>query len=156
MEEISPIAILMRWLHITGAIVAAGGSIFALFAVAPALTGLEDGVRKELHENIRRRFARLFMAAVAALLVSGFYNYVTAEIPKHQGQGLYHGLMGGKIILAFGVFFLGSALLGRAKALEGIRRRRKRWMMLNVFLVLVIVALAAVLGKMSEATSAAP
>ncbi len=142
--------LLMRWLHITGAIVAGGGSIFALFALLPAMLSLQDEVRSDLHERIRRRFVVMFMASVVALLVSGFYNYLRNEIPSHQGQGLYHGLMGLKILLAFAVFFLGSALTGRAPAFAGIRAKRKRWLGVNIFLVLVIVALAGILRSIPD------
>ncbi len=143
--------LIMRWLHITGAIVAAGGSIFALFALMPAMQSLPDEFRTDLHERIRRRFVMLFMASVVALLVSGFYNYLRNEVPAHEGHGLYHGLMGLKILLAFAVFFVGSALTGRAPAFAGIRQNRKRWLSVNILMVLVIVALAAVLRGMPDA-----
>ena len=81
---------------------------------------------------------------------TGFYNFIVKEIPDHKGQGLYHGLMGAKIILAMIVFFVGSALVGRSKAFEGLRRKRRRWMRRNVILLLVILALAAVLRAMPE------
>ncbi|MCG8405517.1 MAG: hypothetical protein MI923_10005 [Phycisphaerales bacterium] len=152
MGDINVLSVLMRWLHISGAVVAVGGSVFALIALLPAMRGLSDEIRSDLHEAIRKRFAMLFMISVTALLVSGFYNYLLNEIPQHKGDGLYHGLMGAKILLAFVVFFLGSALVGRAAAFEGIRRRRKRWMTVNILLALIIIALAALLRAMPNTT----
>ncbi|MFQ5429091.1 MAG: CopD family protein [Phycisphaerae bacterium] len=145
MQDINMLGVVMRMLHITGAIVAAGGSIFALFALLPAASTLSKEDRTRLDENIRRRFGKLFMVAIGALVVSGLYNYIVNEMPAHSGQAIYHALMGVKIILALIVFVLGSALMGRAKVFEGIRARRKRWLGRNVSLVLVIVAIAAVL-----------
>ncbi len=144
----NPIEVAMRWLHIMGAIVAAGGTIFALAALSPALRGLADDVRADIHERVRRRFAMLLGMSILALLVSGFYNYITVEMPQHKGQGQYHALMGGKILLALAVFFVGSALTGRAKAFEKLRQRRTAWLGLNALLVAIIVAFGAVLGKM--------
>jgi uncharacterized membrane protein len=152
-EEVHFFGVLMRWLHITGAVVAAGGTIFGLLVMLPALRGLEPDVRSDIMESVRKRFSLLFMAGIAALVASGFYNYIAVEIPQHQGQGLYHGLMGAKIALAMVVFFIGSALVGRSKAFEGLRRKRRRWMRRNVTLLLIILVLAAILRSMPEVTA---
>jgi uncharacterized membrane protein len=141
-------SIVVRWLHITGAIVAAGGAVFALVVVLPALHGVPEEARAGLHEAIRRRYAMLFHAAITALLLTGFYNYIALKAPEHKGQAAYHGLMGVKILLAFGVILLGSALTGRSAVFEAIRRRRKRYLALNVVLALAIVAIGAVLRAM--------
>jgi len=149
-EEVQFFAVFMRWMHITGAVVAAGGSIFGLFVMLPALRGLENEVRSDIMESVRKRFFVLFTVGIAMLLVSGFYNYIVNEIPAHQGQGLYHGLMWAKIVLAMIVFFVGSALVGRSQAFEGLRRKRRRWMRRNVILLLVILVLAAILRAMPD------
>lgn len=140
--------IIMRWLHLMGAIAAAGGAIFALVALVPALRSLPDDIRADVHEKVRKRFAMLLGISILALLVSGFYNYIVVKAPLHKDQGLYHGLMGGKMLLAFAVFFIGSALTGRAKAFEKLRQNRSMWLLVNVLLVAVIVALGAVLGRL--------
>jgi len=150
MENISVLDIIMRWLHLIGAIVAIGGSIFALFVLLPSISGLAEDIRSEIYESVRSRFSKLFMFAIAALLISGFYNYLGNEMSNHEGQSAYHILMGIKIMLAMGVFFLGSALLGRSAAFEGIRRKRRRWMVRNILLALLIIAIAAVLAKMPD------
>jgi len=150
MENISVLDVIMRWLHLIGAIVAVGGSVFALFVLLPSISGLSEEIRSEVYESVRSRFSKLFMFAITALLISGFYNYLGNEMSRHEGQSAYHILMGIKIMLAMGVFFLGSVLLGRSAAFEGIRRKRKRWMVRNILLALLIVALAAVLAKMPD------
>ena len=53
--------------------------------------------------------------------------------------------MGMKILLAMAVFFLASALSGRSKALEGIRRNAALWLVINILLAAVIVAIAGYL-----------
>lgn len=148
MGDISVLGVVMRWLHISGAIVAVGSSIVTLVALLPSMQGLPDETRSSLHESIRKRLAMLFMIGITALLVSGFYNYLLNEIPQHRGDGPYHGLMGVKILMAFVVFFFGSALVGRSAAFEGIRRKRRRWLTVNIVLALIIVAIAAVLRAM--------
>lgn len=147
-EEVQFFGVLMRWMHITGAVMTAGGTIFGLFVMLPSLRGLENEVRSDIMESVRKRFLMVFMVGMTALVVSGFYNYIVNEIPDHRGQGLYHGLMGAKIVLAMTVFFVGSVLLGRSKAFEGLRRKRRRWMRRNVILLLVILVLAAILRAM--------
>lgn len=140
--------IVMRWVHLMSAVTAAGGTFFALFVLIPAMRMLSDDERARLHEVLRPRFARLVMISIAALLLSGLYNYIVVKMPQHGGQGLYHGLMGAKILLAMAVFFVASALLGRAKAFEAMRQRRAKWLAVNAVMVTLVIAIGAVLGKM--------
>jgi len=152
--EIDPVTILVRWLHIAAAIVAAGGAIFARFVAAPALESLPADLRSSMHEEMRKRFVGLVMASIAVLLLTGFYNYLRQEMPAHRGQGGYHGLMGAKILLAMGVFFLASALVGRSPALEWVRAKRKLYLGINVLLAMMVVALGAVLRAIPDAAAA--
>ncbi|MBW3542587.1 MAG: hypothetical protein KY476_20175, partial [Planctomycetes bacterium] len=86
------------------------------------------------------------MVGIVLFLASGFYNYLVVAVPRVEeiklSKGLYHGLMGLKIILATGVFFLASALVGRSKSLEGFRRNRPRWLAVTILLA----ALSAAIG----------
>ncbi len=148
MNSINYLDVLMRWLHIMASIVAGGGVTFALFALLPSFAVVPQEARPALHGEVRRRFARLLMISIAALLVSGFYNYIRLKMPEHKGQSAYHALMGVKILLAFVVFFIGSALTGRSAAFEKMRARPAKWMGLNVFLIAIIVALAGILRAM--------
>ena len=54
---------------------------------------------------------------ILLFIVSGFYNFARA-IPGHKGDGLYHALLGTKILLALILFAISSALVGRSKAFE--------------------------------------
>lgn len=143
--ELDWVGILLRWLHVTAAICAAGGAIFARLVALPALGTLPTESRSALHEEMRRRFMKLVMASIAVLLLTGFFNYLVYQVPVHKGQPLYHGLMGLKILLAFAVFFLASALTGRSPAMQWIRDRRSFYLGWNVVLALAVVLLGAVL-----------
>ncbi len=51
---------------------------------------------------------------------------------KHKGDGLYHALVGTKILLALGLFFIASALVGRSAAFESMRASRAKWLKVMV------------------------
>lgn len=148
--------IAMRWLHLMSAIAAAGTTIFALFVLVPVLRESPEDVQTRLHDAIRPRMAKLVSISIGLLLISGFYNYLAVKMPLHEGQGLYHGLMGGKILLAFVVFFIASALTGKAKAFESLRAQRAKWLTINVLLVMAIVVIGGVLRLQQDNTAAMP
>ena len=150
MDHISYVGVVFRWLHIAGAIAAAGGSLFALVVLRPAVLKLSPEARTALHDTLRPRFAMLIMVGIVALLLSGFYNYVVVLMPLHRDQPAYHGLMGAKILLAFVVFFLASALTGRSPAFARLRARRGLWMAVNVTLAMIIVLIGAILRAMPQ------
>ena len=81
------------------------------------------------------------MIGITLLLVTGFYNYLAGDTKLPR----YHMFMGIKILLAFGVFFIASALTGRSPALEAIRRNRARWMTVLILLASAVVAVAGYL-----------
>ncbi|MBI5765389.1 MAG: hypothetical protein HZA51_17915 [Planctomycetes bacterium] len=148
MPDISYFSVILRFLHILAAITAVGGTIFAAFVVLPATETIPDAARPHFHEGVRRRASKLVMMAIAFLLLSGFYNYVVNEIPAHKGQQAYHMLMGVKILLAFVVFFLASALTGRSSAFAKLREKRKRWMRLQILASLGVVLVGSFLRAM--------
>ena len=87
------------------------------------------------------RWRRFVHIGIALFLISGFYNYMQA-IPQHRGQGLYHALVGTKMLLALGVFFLAAALVGRSEKLEPMRQNRGKWLKVLVVLSAAIVAIS--------------
>lgn len=130
-----------RIVHIGTAIVLVGGSVFTLMVLMPAAKKLPDEPHAKLAEAITGRWKRFVHVGVSLFLVSGVYNYVRA-IPMHKGDALYHALLGVKMLLALGVFFLAAALVGRSTRLEFIRRNRCKWLKVLVFLAAVIVAIS--------------
>src|SRR3954464_2838898 len=116
---------LSRWLHVGTAIVLLGGSVFLRFVALPAAERLTSEASETLRERVRATWKLFVHAGVALLLVSGLYNYLAVLAPKHQGDGLYHALMGIKILVALAVFFLVEVLVGRAAAFEKLRQNSK-------------------------------
>ena len=93
------------------------------------------------------RWKKFVAVGIVLFLISGFYNYLVVALPSHRGDEhkIYHMLMGLKIVLAFAVFFLASALTGRSKALESIRRNSMQWLGVMVLLAFATVAIAGFL-----------
>ena len=146
--------ILFRWLHILAAIVAIGGMAFCRLALMPALKTLESDQRKQIHEAIRARWSKVVAGSIGLLLVSGGYN-IWATIKADYYKGLpdyYIHVFAVKFVLAFGIFFIASALSGRGKATEKIRQNGGFWLTVNLVLALILVCLSGVL-RMSHVWS---
>lgn len=137
--------ILSRWIHIGTTIVLVGGSAFMLFVLAPAAAALPEAEHNALRERVIAIWKRFVHGGILLLLLSGFYNYLAVALPNHKGQPLYHALMGTKILLAFVVFFIASALVGKSAAFQKIRENRKTWLKILVLLSAVVVGIAGFL-----------
>ncbi|MGQ0636467.1 MAG: hypothetical protein ACT4QC_17785 [Planctomycetaceae bacterium] len=138
---------LSRILHVATAIVVVGGTFFVRFVVMPAATReLSEQDHARLRTAVLAVWRRVVHGGIALFLITGFLNYyrVIAE-GSHKGDALYHALLGTKIILALGVFFLASALVGRSPALESFRRDARKWLVVNLLLAGVIVAISGFL-----------
>lgn len=155
MDSLEVVNVLSRWVHIGTAIVVLGGTVFLRYVLAPAAEALPESEHNALRERVMKRWRIIVHAGVVLFLLSGFYNYLVVAVPNHHGDGLYHALMGCKIILAFVVFFLAEALVGRAARFEGLRRERKRWLQLLIILAFIVVFIAGYLkvrqGKVGPA-----
>jgi uncharacterized membrane protein len=161
------LALILRWIHIFAAITAVGGTVFMRYALLPSAQSLTEDARKALHDKVRSRWAKIVMLCIAFLLISGLINFIrfVGEIKtpewadwKATNAKLYHMVFGIKSLLALVIFFIASALVGRAKAFEPIRKNAKMWLTLNVILAMIVVALSGVLrsthtGPSSTTTS---
>jgi len=145
MNDLNPLDILFRWAHVGTAIVLLGGSVFMRFVLMPSADTLDDDTHAGLRSQVMGRWKRFVHMGILLLLVSGFYNYLVVMIPKHKGDGLYHALLGTKILLALGIFFLASALVGRSAKFEALRANRGKWLLVIVLLGAVIVAISGFL-----------
>ena len=133
--------IVSRVVHVGTAVTLVGGSVFMLCVLMPAVGTLSAESREALHAAVVGRWKRFVHGGVLLFLASGFYNYFRA-IPNHRGDGLYHALIGTKMILALGIFFLAAALVGRSSKLAPIRANRKKWLGVLVLLAAIIVAIS--------------
>lgn len=140
----------VRWIHILSAITAVGGTIFVRFVLLPSVGQLPDDVRKSLHELVRSRWSKIVAAAIGLLLLSGLYNIGAASMQYHL-PGFYMPLFLVKLLLAFAIFFVASALTGKSAGFEPIRRNARFWLTLNVAMAVVLVCISGVL-RMAEKT----
>jgi uncharacterized membrane protein len=134
-----------RWLHVSTAIVMVGGTAFIRFVLFPNAEQLPQAEHDRLRELVTATWRKVLRGGIVLFLVTGFYNYLVVAVPKHHGDGLYHALMGIKILLALGVFFLAEALVGRSKAFEGLRQARKTWLLVLLVVAFAIVAISSLL-----------
>src|SRR4051812_15760525 len=128
MDGLDVLNVISRWLHVSTAIALLGGTIFVRWILVPAAERLSPAEHDQLRADVATRWRKLLMAGIGLFLITGFYNYLVVAVPRHKGDGLYHGLMGTKIILAFVLFFLASVLAGRSPAFESLRRNRRTWL----------------------------
>ena len=130
-------AIISRWTHVGTAIVLVGGTFFLRFVLAPVATQLPDADQTRLKSLVMAAWKKFIHVSIVLFLVSGFYNYLIVAAPLHKGDKLYHPLIGTKILLALGMFFIASALVGKSKAFEGMRKHANFWQ--NAILVIAAV-----------------
>jgi uncharacterized membrane protein len=141
MDSAQLVEVLSRWIHVGAAIVLLGGSTFIRFILLPEAERLPTEQHDQLRQGILVRWKRFVMAGITLLLVTGFYNYLSRESFPPR----YHMLMGIKILLALGVFFLGSALTGRSAGLAAIRQNARTWLLVLIVLATLVVAIAGYL-----------
>lgn len=141
-EQMEAITILSRWIHIGTAIVLVGGTCFLRFVLTPAAAQLAEAEHAKLKELVLNRWKKFVHGGIALFILSGFYNFIVVQVPKHRGDGRYHALVGTKILLAFVIFFLASALVGRSKSFEGMRKNAKSVQLIIILLAAVIVGIS--------------
>lgn len=136
--------VLSRVVHIATAITLVGGSIFMAIAMIPSLEVIPNEQRAAFVSAVRDRWKRYVHGGIGLFLLSGFYNYFRA-IPKHQGDGLYHALLGTKMLLAFVIFFLASVMVGRSAKFESWRQNPSKVLRVMIILAVLIVAMSGFL-----------
>ena len=110
----------MRWLHLSSMAALVGGALYARFGMARAGRGFSPETAKAVEGATAEAYRPFVFAAIAGILISGFYQILT--VPGHSP--LYHMLLGVKILLALHVFAVavGAAAPGcarRARLLTG-------------------------------------
>lgn len=141
MDNLFPLEVLSRFLHVAVAIVLVGGTVFMRFILMPAAKELPEAEHDQLRQRLLARWKRVVHGGIGVLVLSGLYNYIQQR-PKHAGDTLYHALMGTKFLLAIAVFFIASVLVGRSATFEKMRQNRAKWMGLIVLLSALIVGIS--------------
>ena len=143
---------LLYSLHVLGAVLWVGGMAFRLFALRPALAGLDPPARLAAHEGALRRFFLIVWHAMPALLLTGwallFFWY-----GGFRGAGWHIHLMHGTGLVMAAVFaalFFGPFRVFRASRATGDlagaaaqAERVRRLVTVNFVLGLLTVAVAA-------------
>lgn len=145
MESVNIVLLLSRWLHLIGAIMILGGSIFMMFALHPSMKALDDEARDKLRQSIRTRWGRFVHAGIGLLFLTGSFNFYMLGLPPNVKPMPYHLIFGIKFLLALAVFMLATALMGRSPAFEKIRLNSTKWLRIVVIMGVTIVLLSGLL-----------
>lgn len=94
------LTMLIRWVHISSVVTLIGGIIYARFVMIPAADSLLPEARTALGESAARHFRPAIFAAMAGLVLSGVFNYLSK--PGHSVR--YHSVFGVKMLLVLHVF----------------------------------------------------
>ncbi len=130
------IVVAARFAHVASAAVALG-ACFALLSIAKLST----------YDTLRVALKRTMHAALGLAVLTGLYNYVFVSIPRlrEHPMAAYHPVMGVKILVALAFFALLAMQLVPARGLD---RDRSRWLTVEAFLGLVVLALGAYLRRL--------
>ena len=144
--DVDWLMVVFRWMHILAAITAVGATIFMRQALVPAAATLSADQQAALHDAVRKRWALYVHLSIGFLLLSGFYNFIaTLRGSEFPAGSKYHMLFGIKFLLALGIFFIASMLVGRSEASARFRQRREFWLTLNVVLAVVLVCISGIM-----------
>lgn len=136
--------LLMRIMHILGAVTLGGSMLFAGLAYVPAAARLADEQCREMFAALRPRWAMLVGIGTGLLLISGLYNAAMFSI-RYELPSYYHALLGIKIVLGLVIFMLAALLAGRTGAAEKLRQKFSMWLGITILLVVAVVVLGAVM-----------
>src|SRR5437762_1675581 len=148
-DQLFPWLLILRYMHILGAIALMGGTIFMRFALRPVVVQLPAETKAMLHEEVRRRWARFVMLATLLILISGLTNLMlTGRYVFEPVLGMpkgYQMLVGIKFLLALPIFFIAAILTGRTNMAKRMQANVEFWMNLNLTLALAMVLMGGLL-----------
>ena len=134
--------VLMRFLHIVSAVIAVGGAFLMLIAVPAGLKLIDDATkREEVLLRIRRVFKMFVHPAILFLLISGIYNTIRLWPTYKLNMARHHAFWGPHLVLGLLVMGIAFWLL----AGHSLRKNHRRWLKINVTLMLVTILLASTL-----------
>ena len=141
--------LVLRWAHILGAITLMGGAVFMRFALVPAAKTLADDAHAQLRAEVRKRWSKVVMLAIALLLVSGLVNfYLLTQMYKLDKP--YHMVFGIKFLLALPIFYIASLLTGRSAAADRVRQNATLWLNVNLVLATAVVCIGGFLKSVDR------
>src|SRR5688500_3293327 len=115
-DPLFPVLLILRYMHILGAIMLMRGTIFMRFALAPTVAMLDGGAKADVNEKVRARWSKFVMIASALLLISGIANLgLASQFQFEPVFGMSYSMLAGiKMILALPIFLFASFLAGRS------------------------------------------
>jgi uncharacterized membrane protein len=145
------LVILSRWIHIVCACVALGG-VFFTYAVLPAgLNILPPDLRQNVELKIRRVFKMVMHTVILLLLLSGTYNTIVAWPKYDLDPPLLHPLWGTHLLLGLVAITIALYLL----AGKTIKKSNRKWLAVNLIVLLATVAVASTLKWARDSVTAA-
>lgn len=141
--------LVLRWAHILGAITLMGGAIFMRFALVPAAKTLADDAHAQLRAEVRKRWSKVVMLAIAVLLISGLVNFVLLT-QQYKLEKPYHMFFGIKFLLALPIFYIASLLTGRSAAADRMRQNATLWLNVNLVLATAVVCIGGFLKSVDR------
>jgi len=150
-DPLFPLLLVLRYMHILGAIMLMGGAIFMRFALAPTVLTLEGSSRGEFQDRVRARWSMFVRLAAGLLLVSGLANMMLFTKSRYDLDpvpllGVNYGMFVGiKFILAIPIFLIAELLVGRSATAKKLQEKGAFWMNINLALALVMVLMGGLM-----------
>jgi uncharacterized membrane protein len=152
------LVLILRFIHIAAAMLAIGAPFYVRFALLPAATKtLDDEKHKQLRETINNRWRHIVYLLITLFLITGFINFLVPIRVDGQllsarwkdfnpeDKRLYHMIFGIKMLAAFAIFFLASALAGRTQTFAPIRKKAKTSLTLLLLLAALLLICSSTL-----------
>jgi len=149
LNDVDPLLLISRWLHIAAAVAALGGALFVRYALSFAVKQtLDDAAHERLREALRRRWAPVVHISIVVLLLTGSLNFYWLALAPKIPPMPYHAIFGVKLLAAFFIFFVAAGLHGRSPAFENMRKARKQWLTALLVVGAILVALSGLLSQL--------
>jgi uncharacterized membrane protein len=142
--------VVVRWIHISSAVVGIGGMAFlALVLVPAARRGGTEAARAALDAALPG-FRQILLTVIALLLLTGIYN-LWLVMPKASALGdlkrTYHMVLGMKLLLALILFGTASSVAAAGRRAGGFQPRHAPLLSVSLVLAVVILFLSATLRR---------
>ena len=151
------LGLILRWIHLLSAVTLVGGAVFSLLVLRPWLSSLPEQQQEEHQQQLRRRWAPVVFTTIGLLLLTGLVNImrINPQLPEAIKK-TYHPLLGIKVLVALGAFFLASALAGRSEAFQSIRRRGALYLGVAVLLGVLVILISGYLRVLRDSAGREP
>lgn len=123
-----------------------GGIALTLWALMPSLKEVNPESAATISQGVSRRFGVMIWITITILFLTGLWMVVLV-IATGVPHALYHSILGIKIILALVIFLIALGITLPIKSLEKMRQNKRRWMVINIHLILIVFFLGVWLGR---------